>query len=940
MPERALAEPGAGEPGPSSALSLEDVERGLAQARERLASLQDPAGHWRGLLQTNVTMDAEDLLLREFLGVRDEARSRRSAQWIRSQQAVDGSWANFAGSDGDLSTTIEAYWALRLVGDEPGAEHMRRAAGWTRARGGPRAARVFTQIWMALFGLWPWDEVPALPPELVLLPSWFPLNPYDFACWARQTIVALTIVRAHRPVHQLPFALDELGPGAPAARPAASATGRLLRRADRLARRYERHPLRRLRRRALATAERWVVERQEADGSWGGIQPPWVYSLMALKLQGYPLEHPVMRTGLRGLDAFTVDDAGGTWLEACQSPVWDTALAMLALVEAGAERDDPALVRAADWLLARQVTGVAGDWAVKRPGLAPGAWAFEFHNVNYPDVDDTAVIALALRQVVHPEPRRVGEAVRRAIDWIIGMECTGGGWGSFDADNTRGLCARIPFCDFGEVIDPPSADVTAHAVELLAAEAGPAAQAASRSGVRWLLGEQEADGSWFGRWGVNHVYGTWSALCALAAAGVTGADPRMRRAVAWLQVHQNPDGGWGEDCRSYADPAWIGRGESTASQTAWALLGLHAAGAARSASAERGIRWLLATQRPDGTWDEAQFTGTGFPGDFYINYHLYRLVFPVMALGRCLPALRSRPAGAPQASVSAGTRPVSSGAPVAPSASTVMAQARTENFPVASRLLPRRVRSHLLALYGFARLVDDAGDEAPGDRLALLDGIESDLERLWDGGVPRNPLIAGMAPTVSACGLDIAPFRRLIEAGRRDQVVHRYETIEELLGYCALSANPVGELVLEVLGSATPERVGYSDAICSGLQLAEHWQDVAEDSQRGRIYLPAVDRARFGVTEAELATPVPTPAFGRLMAFEVTRARRLLDEGAPLIRTLEGPGAFAVAAFLAGGRSALTAIERADYDVLGARPRPRQSLRAATLVTTLLRVRF
>jgi squalene-hopene/tetraprenyl-beta-curcumene cyclase len=605
-------------------------------------SLQRPDGHWRGLLQTNVTMDSEDLLLREFLGIRDEDRLRRSAAWIRSQQSPDGSWANFAGGPGDLSTTIEAYWALRLAGDEPAAEHMSRAAGWAREHGGPRAARVFTHIWMALFGLWPWKDVPALPPEMMLLPSWFPLNPYDFACWARQTIVALTIVRAHQPVREVTFTLDELGPGAPAPAPrAGSPAGRALGALDRLLRVYEQRPLRLLRRHALRVAERWVLQRQEADGSWGGIQPPWVYSLMALALQGYPLEHPVMQAGLDGLDRFTVEDDGMRWLEACQSPVWDTALATLALIDAGVERDDPALVQAGSWLLDRQITGLAADWAVRRPNLRPGGWAFEYHNLNYPDVDDTPVCALALQRIAHPAQRRVELALERAVEWTVGMQSTGGGWGAFDADNTRALCRKFPFCDFGEVIDAPSADVTAHAVELLATDDSPDARASATSGLEWLLAQQEADGSWFGRWGVNHIYGTWSALCALAAMGVGADDPRAQRAVAWLKSHQNSDGGWGEDCRSYDDPAWIGRGESTASQTAWALIALHAAGEASSDAALRGIEWLVATQRPDGNWDEPQYTGTGFPGDFYINYHMYRLIFPVMALGRCLEALRS-----------------------------------------------------------------------------------------------------------------------------------------------------------------------------------------------------------------------------------------------------------------------------------------------------------
>jgi squalene-hopene/tetraprenyl-beta-curcumene cyclase len=627
---------------PERVLPIAHAERALAMARDHLLSLQHPDGHWRGLLQTNVTMDAEDVLLREFLGIRDEHRLARTARSIRSHQAPEGSWANFAGGPGDLSTTIEAYWALRLAGDAPAEEHMQRAATWVRENGGPRAARVFTHIWMALFGLWPWDEVPALPPELVFLPSWFPLNPYDFACWARQTIVALTIVRAHRPVRRLDLTLDELGPGAPAPRRReATRTGRALAALDRMLRVYERRAFSPLRRHALRAAERWIIQRQEADGSWGGIQPPWVYSLMALHLQGYPIDHPVMRAGIDGLDAFTVHGEDTQWLEACQSPVWDTALAILALRAAGVEREDPSLVLAADWLLVRQVTELAGDWSVRRPGLRPAGWAFEYHNVNYPDCDDTGVVALALRAVAHPDRARVEEAVASAASWMVGMQSRDGGWGAFDGDNTRVLCRRLPFCDFGEVIDPPSADVTAHAVELLTAERGPAAQASAASGLKWLFREQEADGSWFGRWGVNHIYGTWSVLCAFEAAGLRSDDPSIRRSVRWLEEHQNEDGGWGEDCRSYEDPAWIGRGESTASQTAWALLGLCAAGERRSDAMLRGIRWLVQTQRADGTWDEPQYTGTGFPGDFYINYHLYRLVFPVMALGRCLKSIRS-----------------------------------------------------------------------------------------------------------------------------------------------------------------------------------------------------------------------------------------------------------------------------------------------------------
>jgi squalene-hopene/tetraprenyl-beta-curcumene cyclase len=630
--------------GPPADAQLEPLRslasRSLSKATAHLRSLQYPDGHWRGLLETNVTMDAEDMLLREFLGVREPERSARSARWIRGQQNDDGSWPKFYGGPGDISTTIEAYWALKLAGDDPGAEHMQRAASWTREQGGPRAARVFTHIWMALFGLWPWEEVPALPPELVFFPKWLPLNPYDFACWARQTIVALTIVRSYRPAHRLGFTLDELGPGAPPA-PLDPPTfnGRILVMLDKIARTYERRPLRWLRRAALAAAERWVIARQEADGSWGGIQPPWVYSLIALSLRGYPIDHPVMRAGLAGLDEFTVQYSEVNWLEACQSPVWDTALAILALLDAGVDAADPDLVQAGDWLLDRQINDRAGDWPLRRPRLEPGGWSFEYHNRNYPDTDDTAVVALALRRLGHPDSDRAEAALQRAARWMIGMQSSDGGWGAFDVDNWRGLCRDVPFCDFGEVIDPPSADVTAHAVELLAAEPYAGARQSADRGLSWLLREQEADGSWFGRWGVNHVYGTWSVLCALVAGGLSGEDPSVRRGADWLKAHQNPDGGWGEDIRSYTDPAWIGRGASTASQTAWALIGLHEAGETRSDAVARGIRWLCETQRGDGTWDEPYFTGTGFPTDFYINYHLYRLVFPVMALGRCLREL-------------------------------------------------------------------------------------------------------------------------------------------------------------------------------------------------------------------------------------------------------------------------------------------------------------
>ena len=707
--------------------------RALDRARRHLLGLQDAQGWWKGELETNVTMDAEDLLMREFLGVRTEQDTQAAARWIRSKQRADGTWANFHGGPPNLSTTVEAYVALRLAGDPPAAAHMAGAAAFIGDCGGIAATRVFTRIWLAMFGEWPWQDLPVIPPELIYLPAWFPLNVYDWACWARQTIVPLTIVGSLRPVRPLPFSLAELratsmapngsrgqarpgslarpSGGRPAARraatdrislswPSVSWTG-FFRGLDRVLHKYENGPARvapaaAVRGAALRRCAEWIIARQEADGCWGGIQPPWVYSLIALHLLGYRLDHSVMRRGLAGLERFVITedtpDGPIRRFEACQSPVWDTVLSMVALADAGLPAGDPALVRAARWVLAEEVPG-PGDWQVRRPRLRPGGWAFEFDNDGYPDIDDTAVAVLALRRVALPatdgaagadvsngasethstalpaheaarggdladpggtagshsrsrsvpepgqaaDPESVRAALHRALRWLEGMQSRDGGWGAFDADNTQRLCTKLPFCDFGAVIDPPSPDVTAHVVEALSA-AGLGQGRAARRGVAWLLRAQEPDGSWFGRWGANYVYGTGAVLPALIAAGVKPGKSVIGRGVGWLESHQNPDGGWGEDLRSYDDPGLAGRGESTASQTAWALIGLLAvAGSgAGSPAADAGVRWLIDHQTSEGTWDEPQFTGTGFPGDFYINYHLYRLMFPVSALGRYL----------------------------------------------------------------------------------------------------------------------------------------------------------------------------------------------------------------------------------------------------------------------------------------------------------------
>jgi squalene-hopene/tetraprenyl-beta-curcumene cyclase len=622
------------------------VAAACERARAHLLDLQHEDGWWKGEAATNVTMDAADLLMRQFLGIREAEATEESARWIRSQQSPEGFWANFHGGPADLSTSVEAYTALRVAGDPADATHLRRAREFILDCGGIEATRVLTRIWLALFGEWPWDTVPVLPPETIFLPSWFPLNVYAWASWARLTGVPLMILTALRPRRFLGVSVAELRTGIPIpANTSWNSWTAVFHRLDQVLHAYQRRPMKSLRRRAIRAAEAWILARQENDGSWGGLQLPSVHSILALNLLGYSLDHPVLRAALSGLEGFTIqkhtEHGVLRRLEAFQSPVWDTALAVTALLDAGTPADDPALLRAADWLLSKEIRQ-RGDWAVRRPTLPPGGWSLHFANDYYPDTDDTAEVTLALRRLAHPEPERLRTAIDRAVTWLLGMQSRDGGWASFDADNTRTLCEKLPFCDFGAMIDPPTADVTAHVIEALVAH-GLTRTDITRRAVRWLLEHQEADGSWFGRWGANHVYGTAAVVPALIAAGLSPQHEAIHHAITWLLGHQNTDGGWGEDLRSYRDPTWIGRGTSTASQTAWAMLALLATGRPDTDSAvHRAARWLTDTQRTDGTWNEPQFTGTGFPGDFFINYHLYRLVFPLTALGRYQLRLRTQ----------------------------------------------------------------------------------------------------------------------------------------------------------------------------------------------------------------------------------------------------------------------------------------------------------
>lgn len=624
------------------ATTVTSLDGTIARGISHLLSLQYGEGYWWGELESNVTITAEHMFLTHILGVADKKEWKKIANYILSQQRDDGTWANWYEGPGELSTTIEAYLALKLAGIPPDTPEMRKARGFILSKGGVEKARIFTKIWLAMLGEWDWRGTPMMPPEIIFLPHWFPISIYDFACWARGTVVPMTIIQTLRPVFPLPkYAhIDELFVNGkenvdlriPVTKNSGWSKGfRIL---DKMLRIYDRFPVKPGRKTAIRRAERWIIARQEADGSWGGIQPPWVYSLIALKALGYPTDHPVIRKGFSGFygeKGFAIEEKDTFRLQSCLSPVWDTALAVLALEDAGLPSDHPALMKAGEWLLDEQIfTG--GDWQV-RCKARPGGWAFEFANDIYPDTDDTAIVMIALMGLSLDE-RRKGHAISRGLEWLLGMQSTNGGWGAFDRNSTKALLREIPFADFGEVIDPPSVDVTAHIVELLGRLGYKKGSKPIDRALRYLRDEQDPDGAWFGRWGVNLTYGIGAVLPALAAIGEDMDTPYVRRAVDWLIAHQNPDGGWGERIEGYYDPAWRGRGPSTASQTAWALLGLIAAGEADHPATRRGVKYLIETQRDDGGWDEPYFTGTGFPTDFMINYHLYRDIFPVMALGR------------------------------------------------------------------------------------------------------------------------------------------------------------------------------------------------------------------------------------------------------------------------------------------------------------------
>ena len=634
--------------------NMDAVDRGLRRAADFLLGAQDPRGWWRGEIEANVTLEAEYLFVTHFMGVAREERWRKVADSIMSRELQRGGWALYSGGPADINATVEAYFALKLAGVAVDHPVMQRARQVALALGGVSKTRVFTKVWLALFGQYDWRGVPVLPVESILLPGWSPLNIYDFASWTRTTLVPLLVILARQPICPVPdeARIDELyvePPGKREFRVPWTAERVLawkwfFRFGDDVQRVLERSPWKPLRGVALKRAEDWLLAHQEADGAWAGIPNQTGFALIALRALGYAVEHPVMRRGVESFEARSIAERATWRLQPWASPVRDTALAVLALHDAGLPLDHPSLQTAARWLLEEQVQSV-GDWQLRNGRGTPGGWCRGQGSRHYPDTDTTALVLAALSHVRLPEDEKRQEAVDSALRWLLGMQSRSGGWGAFDVDNTRLYVTSLPVSDSGVVIDTPSEDVTGHVLEMLGRMRRTRRSPAVRRALEYLRKAQQHDGSWWGRWGVNYIYGTGCVLPAYRAIQMNMAHEEVRRGVQWLLVHQGSDGGWGETCASYKEPQLAGQGPSTPSQTAWALIALLAADEGASQAATRGVQSLLGAQMPDGTWEDHSYTGTGFPGDFYFNHGLYGVCFPVMALGRYRSARRSaRPA--------------------------------------------------------------------------------------------------------------------------------------------------------------------------------------------------------------------------------------------------------------------------------------------------------
>ena len=614
------------------------LKEAVAEGTAALLKLQHADGHWAFELEADATIPAEYILLDHFLGTINQPLHERMAKYLRGIQEEHGGWPLFHRGSVNISATVKAYFALKCVGDDINAPHMLRARDAILKEGGAEKSNVFTRIQLALFGAVPWRAVPVMPVEIVFLPRWFPFHISKIAYWSRTVIMPLLVLMAQKPAARNPknIKIDELFVTPPKdvknwhSNRTSSILNPVFRVIDAVLRFFEPLMPKKSRQLAIEKAVAWVKERQNGEDGLGAIYPAMANTVMMFDCLGYKADHPNALLARQAVDKLVIDQEGRTYCQPCLSPVWDTALAMHALLEAGTSQKE--CETAAKWLVSKQVLDVVGDWAAWRPDVRPGGWAFQYANAHYPDVDDTAVVVMALDR---QDKQKYREAVERGAEWVLGLQSKNGGWGAFDADNTYSYLNHIPFADHGALLDPPSADVSARCLGMLAQLGYRKDHPKVIAAIEYLRREQEPEGCWFGRWGTNYIYGTWSVLCALNAIGIDSKDQMVRHAVAWLLSKQKADGGWGEDGASY----WDGqpRGEcavSTPAQTAWALLGLMAAGEVDHEGVAKGIEHLLKTQSEDGLWKEDYYTAVGFPRVFYLSYHGYKAFFPVWALAR------------------------------------------------------------------------------------------------------------------------------------------------------------------------------------------------------------------------------------------------------------------------------------------------------------------
>ncbi len=607
-------------------------------ARDLLAR-QAPDGHWVFELEADATIPAEYIFLNHYLGRIDDALEAKLGAYLRTIQGAHGGWPLYHDGDFNISASVKAYYALKLIGDDVDAPHMVRAREAILAHGGAARANVFTRYALALFEQVPWRAVPVMPVEAVLLPKWFPFHMDKVSYWSRTVMIPLLVLASLKPKARNPrgVGIPELFIVPPEQEreyhhnPTGSRLGEMLLKVDRVLRVVEPHLPQGVRKKAIDWSVDWVMERLNGEDGLGAIFPAMANSLMMFDALGYDLDAEPCRTIRRSIDLLIVDKGDSAYCQPCVSPVWDTGLAAQALLEAGVPADHPQMKKAAEWLRSKQVLDVVGDWAAQRPNLRPGGWAFQYANPHYPDVDDTAVVGIALDRGGEPESR---EAVDRAAEWIVGMQSSNGGWAAFDAENEHYHLNHIPFADHGALLDPPTLDVSARCLSFLAQIGYDRDHPVIDRGLEYMRREQEPDGSWFGRWGTNYIYGTWSALCAFNVCGEDADAPHIRKAVAWIKARQREDGGWGEDCASYWDERKDECKTSTPSQTAWAVLALMAVGEVESEAVRRGVEYLLGCPRNGAKWEEEFFTAVGFPRVFYLRYHGYSAYFPLWALAR------------------------------------------------------------------------------------------------------------------------------------------------------------------------------------------------------------------------------------------------------------------------------------------------------------------